>query len=130
MSHLQLVTDEVMRDEVIDDSDPFEEMSFRGPIVITSGGAPTYERKVLSTPCEICSAETTQDPLGPNLALQGVLYQPVCDACGKSHAPELMALVKLGRAAWQYETYDPETEANPEKYLTEAASAFVCSYRF
>ncbi len=125
MSHLQLV-----RDEVIDDSDPFEEVSFRGPIVITSGGAPTYEGKVLSTPCEICSAETTQDPLGPNLALQGVLYQPVCDACGKSHAPELMALVKLGRAAWKSETHDPEAEPNPEKYLSEAASAFICSYRF
>ncbi len=125
MSHLQLV-----RDEVIDDSDPFAEISFRGPIVIASGGAPTEDGKVLSTSCAICNAETTQDPLGPNLVLQGVLYQPVCDACGKSHASELMALVKLGRAAWQYEAYDPEAEPNPEKYLSEAASAFICSYRF
>ena len=64
---------------------------------------------VAAGPCAICG-ELTDPARGPELFLEGS-WQAVCWPCGNTHAPSLVALLRLSQAA---QAYASPTEARVE----------------
>ena len=59
-----------------------------------------HNEAVAAGPCGICGT-TTNPALGPQFFL-GDTAHLVCEECGDQYAPELSALLRLGRAAQSY----------------------------